>query len=319
MATATTSISTGFATATATATSAGGAGGAGGRNFAYGIGGPGGSGGAASSSATASNTNGPASATATSIGGNGGPGGLGGLYASTGPAGAAGAAQAKSDAKNSHAEVVTTASAPGGGAGTSSAVTAAMVGQGNVALANITSGRAVSNAILIPGDFGAGAMSAGLGGQPQYEATAVFDFRTSKSEPLYLNLRSDTLAGTGFGIALEIFANAMSSTPTFSYPFSSLAGLGRAQSFFASHPLPLVAGNQSVKLEYLLNYTPGTPYSPGYGFDFTYDFASSAVAATPIAAAFEFPVSQSSTVPEPSTWAMMLVGFAGLAFAGYRE
>ena len=25
-----------------------------------------------------------------------------------------------------------------------------------------------------------------------------------------------------------------------------------------------------------------------------------------------------STVPEPSTWAMMLVGFAGLAFAGYR-
>jgi hypothetical protein len=25
-----------------------------------------------------------------------------------------------------------------------------------------------------------------------------------------------------------------------------------------------------------------------------------------------------STVPEPSTWAMMLVGFAGLAYAGYR-
>ena len=25
-----------------------------------------------------------------------------------------------------------------------------------------------------------------------------------------------------------------------------------------------------------------------------------------------------STVPEPSTWAMMLVGFAGLAFTGYR-
>ena len=26
----------------------------------------------------------------------------------------------------------------------------------------------------------------------------------------------------------------------------------------------------------------------------------------------------SATVPEPSTWAMMLVGFAGLGFAGYR-
>ena len=27
----------------------------------------------------------------------------------------------------------------------------------------------------------------------------------------------------------------------------------------------------------------------------------------------------SPTVPEPSTWAMMLVGFAGLGFAGYRR
>jgi hypothetical protein len=25
------------------------------------------------------------------------------------------------------------------------------------------------------------------------------------------------------------------------------------------------------------------------------------------------------TVPEPSTWAMMLIGFAGLGFAGYRS
>jgi hypothetical protein len=25
-----------------------------------------------------------------------------------------------------------------------------------------------------------------------------------------------------------------------------------------------------------------------------------------------------STVPEPPTWAMMLLGFAGLGFAGYR-
>ena len=26
-----------------------------------------------------------------------------------------------------------------------------------------------------------------------------------------------------------------------------------------------------------------------------------------------------ATVPEPSTWAMMLLGFAGLGFAGYRR
>jgi hypothetical protein len=29
-------------------------------------------------------------------------------------------------------------------------------------------------------------------------------------------------------------------------------------------------------------------------------------------------ISSATTVPEPSTWAMMLVGFAGLAFAGWR-
>jgi PEP-CTERM motif len=27
----------------------------------------------------------------------------------------------------------------------------------------------------------------------------------------------------------------------------------------------------------------------------------------------------SPTVPEPSTWAMLLLGFAGLGFAGYRS
>ena len=30
-------------------------------------------------------------------------------------------------------------------------------------------------------------------------------------------------------------------------------------------------------------------------------------------------VSVSSTVPEPSTWAMMLLGFAGLGYAAYRK
>jgi PEP-CTERM motif len=29
--------------------------------------------------------------------------------------------------------------------------------------------------------------------------------------------------------------------------------------------------------------------------------------------------SVSTSVPEPSTWAMMLVGFAGLGFAAYRQ
>jgi hypothetical protein len=30
-------------------------------------------------------------------------------------------------------------------------------------------------------------------------------------------------------------------------------------------------------------------------------------------------VALTSTIPEPSTWSMMLIGFAGLGFAGYRK
>jgi hypothetical protein len=195
-----------------------------------------------------------------------------------------------------------------------------MVG-GSLTPVNLTPGRVVSNAILIPGDFGAGAMSAALNGQPQqYEATAVFDFTTSKSEtPLYLHLPSDNLVGTGFGITLEVFANAINSAPTFSETFSSLTGLGGVESFFASHPLLVKKGSNSIKLEYLLNYSSGAPYSPGYGFDFTYDFTPSAGTATPIATAFDFPASRSSTIPEPSTWVMMLLGFGGLGYAGLRR
>jgi outer membrane lipase/esterase len=35
--------------------------------------------------------------------------------------------------------------------------------------------------------------------------------------------------------------------------------------------------------------------------------------------AAEFALDALNTVPEPSTWVMMLVGFAGLGFAGYRR
>ena len=319
--------------------------------------GAGGHGGSASSYATALNRNGSASATATSTGGNGGRGGIptvcihvcipgpaggGGVASATSSAtgggagtvdssavayggaggvrgpnpGLGGSASASATAQKSNVEVLTTAFAPGGGA--ASAFTNATVG-GSIASVNLTPGRVVSNAILIPGDFGAGAMSVALNGQPQqYEATAVFDFLTSSETPLYLHLPSDNFVGTGFDVTLEVFANATSSIPTFSQTFSSLNGLGGVELFFASHPLLLGAGSHSIALEYLLNYTSGTPYSPGYGLAFTYDFASSAVAATPIAAALDLGVaSPTAGIPEASTWAMMLIGFAGLAFAGY--
>ena len=37
------------------------------------------------------------------------------------------------------------------------------------------------------------------------------------------------------------------------------------------------------------------------------------------AGGFGLDVVETSTVPEPSTWAMMLIGFAGLGYAGYQR
>jgi hypothetical protein len=34
---------------------------------------------------------------------------------------------------------------------------------------------------------------------------------------------------------------------------------------------------------------------------------------------FQMQITGDVTVPEPSTWVMMLLGFTGLSFAGYRQ
>jgi hypothetical protein len=73
--------------------------------------------------------------------------------------------------------------------------------------------------------------------------------------------------------------------------------LESAEAFFTdSSLLPGVrgAGNQTVDVSYLLTESG---VGDGFGFDFGVGGA----------------------VPEPSTWAMMLLGFAGLGFAGYRR
>jgi PEP-CTERM motif len=81
--------------------------------------------------------------------------------------------------------------------------------------------------------------------------------------------------------------------------------LSAAETFFSpGHSLPLgtiAAGKHSIEIEYSLTYNSGTAAASGDGFGFTYAL-----------------VDPPPNVPEPSTWAMMLLGFAGLAFCGYR-
>ncbi len=81
----------------------------------------------------------------------------------------------------------------------------------------------------------------------------------------------------------------------FDYVFSSLAD---AETFFYRDPLDLGAigvGNQVVDISYWL-----TASEPSAGFGFDYELSPHAI-------------------PEPSTWAMMMLGFVGLCFVGYRR
>jgi hypothetical protein len=163
-------------------------------------------------------------------------------------------------------------------------------------------GWVVSDAKRNPGGsvIGYGAMSAGSG--ETGAATALFDFSTTGSDALDLNLLPDNYpSGSSDTVELKVIARGKTTT----YDFSN-----------STLPKQLLLGtiaagnNQTVSLSFDL--------TGGNGFGFTYDFALSAVAATRIVTALDSPVSQLSTVPEPSTWEMMLAGFAGLAFAGYR-
>jgi hypothetical protein len=224
-----------------------------------------------------------------------------------------GSAAASANARNSNGAAVTNASAPAGVS--RSALTTAAVGSGSAPLVD-TAGQAVSKAVLTPGgpDIGIGAMSAAYGYSDQalqYTATAVFDFTTSMSEALDLTLLSDNFAdttGTAFD-SLDLQIVVSDGTPhTYTYTFSTLTGTGGAETFFTPGHLislgTIGVASQSIEIEYSLGYESGTSAAVGNGFGFTYALVD--------------PRSSSAAIPEPSTWTMMLVGFAGLGCAGHR-
>jgi hypothetical protein len=224
-------------------------------------------------------------------------------------------ASATASAQNKNGGIVTTASAPRGGTASalsSAGVFTAAMGAIPESLVTISAGHAVSDAALTPGGgktIGVGAMSIGYGGTSfaiTYDATAVFNFKTSAGNALDLTILADNSsanpAGLGFDSGL-LWVDVSGDVQSF-----PLASLSAAETFFApEHSLQLgklVEGPQSIEVQYSLTFNPGTSAAPGDGFGFTYELVDPP---------------RSATVPEPSTWAMMLTGLAGLGLVGLRS
>jgi hypothetical protein len=300
------------------ATATGGNGGAGGNGAGSGIGGVGGAGGGATATATTTVISGPAEADAFSNGGRGGAGGagaaggVGGNAAATSAAASGGSgivsssataaggeggqdrndgftpwgtALAVSTARNSSGSVMTTAQLPAnvtrfGGA---IAETSAGIGTGPPAfLQDITN----SNATLTPGgpNIIAGTMGAGAAGPGTYYAEADFDFTTALPNGLYLNLGQGALI-----LATSIWTLRLTSAVTSMTLRSRPSRTPRVSSTIGSI-------SQAAGSSFLTSRTRST-YRPAPVWDFQYTV----------------------TVPELSTWAMLLIGFAGLGFAGYQS
>ena len=77
---------------------------------------------------------------------------------------------------------------------------------------------------------------------------------------------------------------------------STFKSLSVAESFFRDSVLDL-GSSLGPNIDLTFGYSLVADGSGGFGFDFAVGGA----------------------VPEPSTWAMTLLGFAGLGFAGYRQ
>ena len=127
-----------------------------------------------------------------------------------------------------------------------------------------------------------------------YSATSTFDF--GYGGDLMLGLIDDQLTGFAGGLGfqsmeLTVTANGVE---LFESTFESLAV---AESFFHDRVIDLGSDFGGPGIDLTIAYNLVADGSGGFGFDFALGGA----------------------VPEPSTWAMMLIGFAGLGYAGYRR
>ena len=141
--------------------------------------------------------------------------------------------------------------------------------------------------------LGANYATDGGGESHTYSASSTFDF--GYGGDLQLGLIDNQLTGfaTGLGFESMEFTITADGVEILDTTFRSLAV---AESFFRDDVIDL-GSDFGPNIDLTFGYTLVADGSGGFGFDLAIGGA----------------------VPEPSTWAMMLVGFAGLGFAGYRS
>jgi hypothetical protein len=158
----------------------------------------------------------------------------------------------------------------------------------------------VASALLGPRDvvFGTAIMGAnyapdGGGVSITTSASSTFDFVYPGD--LQLGLIDDQVSGFAKGLGFQSmeFTIQADGVEVLDVTFGSLA---IAESFFRDDVIDL-GSDFGPKIDLTFGYTLIADGPGGFGFDLAIGGA----------------------VPEPSTWAMMLVGFAGLGFAGYRS
>jgi PEP-CTERM motif len=141
--------------------------------------------------------------------------------------------------------------------------------------------------------LGANYAADGSGASDAYSASSTFDFGYSGDLLLGLigSQENGFAGGLGFqSLEFTITANGVEILDT---TFRSLA---IAESFFHDSVIDL-GSSLGPDIDLIFGYTLVADGSGGFGFD----------------------LAVGGAVPEPSTWAMMLLGFAGLGYAGYRR
>ena len=107
-------------------------------------------------------------------------------------------------------------------------------------------------------------------------------------------------------------------TIDFSTPISSITGIAAESDPFGEYTATLTAYDGSMVLGTSSYSAPGLPTSlPGTLPSFS--FSAPAITSITIGVSDDSGGFALGAVPEPSTWAMMALGFAGLGFAGYRS